>query len=88
MRSSTKLWAGVAMMAFGTGIAVAQVEATKLAPATEPAKQTTGVATKGDGGKDPVLERVLTAWPAGRIDTVKHPGEWRRPWTGPSTRTV
>ncbi len=26
--------------------------------------------------KDPVLERVLTEWPAGRVDTVKHPGEW------------
>ena len=25
---------------------------------------------------DPVLNRVLTAWPAGRVDTVKHPGEW------------
>jgi unsaturated rhamnogalacturonyl hydrolase len=25
---------------------------------------------------DPVLQRALAQWPAGRVDTMKHPGEW------------
>ena len=25
---------------------------------------------------NPVVERVLTQWPEGRVTTVKHPGEW------------
>jgi unsaturated rhamnogalacturonyl hydrolase len=32
-------------------------------------------ATDGTAG-DPVVERVLKAWPDGKIDTVKHPDEW------------
>jgi unsaturated rhamnogalacturonyl hydrolase len=27
-------------------------------------------------GNDPVLQRVLKEWPEGRVDTVKHPGQW------------
>ena len=29
-----------------------------------------------DRVQDPVLERVLSHWPEGRVDTVKRPGEW------------
>ncbi|QMV18030.1 glycoside hydrolase family 88 protein [Granulicella sp. 5B5] len=36
----------------------------------------TTVQTSGVSESDPVLERALTAWPDGRIDTVKRPGEW------------
>jgi unsaturated rhamnogalacturonyl hydrolase len=37
------------------------------------------VATAARGGRsvgDPVLRRALAEWPEGRVDTVKHPGQW------------
>ncbi len=33
-------------------------------------------APTGDPAQSPVLDRVLREWPAGRISTVKRPGEW------------
>jgi unsaturated rhamnogalacturonyl hydrolase len=38
--------------------------------------QTDAALAKASSGSDPVLERALTAWPDGRVDTVKRPGEW------------
>lgn len=75
MQSGTKLWVGCVVMACSAGVALAQVEAVKPAAGAE-TKQAQAGAAKGESVKDPVLERALTAWPAGRIDTVKHPGEW------------
>lgn len=54
-------WLGV-----GFGLVVALAGAVALAQ-SDAAKS---------GQPDPVLERVLTAWPEGRVDTMKRPGEW------------
>jgi unsaturated rhamnogalacturonyl hydrolase len=63
-----------AWLAVGLGCVTAagQTEAAKPEPAAMQAK----FSAASVSGIDPVLQRVLTAWPEGRIDTVKKPGEW------------
>ena len=49
-------------------------ESLVAAQATSPSHMP--IAAAGEPANDPVLDRVLGEWPAGRISTVKHPGEW------------
>jgi unsaturated rhamnogalacturonyl hydrolase len=65
-----RLCAWVAVVTIGMGAGVSLARAQGAAPA-----ETSGEKT-GLPANDPVLERVLRQWPAGRIDTVKNPGEW------------
>jgi unsaturated rhamnogalacturonyl hydrolase len=58
-------------------VGLAQTPAVPAGVESTPPAQTMQVhPTAPRQGSDPVLERVLTAWPEGRVDTLKHPGQW------------
>lgn len=67
-----RLCACLAMVSLGGGLGLGTVAAAaQQASAPSPTTAATGLPVN-----DPVLDRVLRTWPAGRIDTVKNPGEW------------
>jgi unsaturated rhamnogalacturonyl hydrolase len=75
-----RLWCASLLLAWGAVAGTAQ----DAAPATRgPASGVTSGSRLShfedaawSTGHNPVLERVLSKWPAGNIDTVAHPGEW------------
>ncbi len=81
--------AGLAVGLTGAGLAQAPAEGTTpaaqapaaqtpvaQAPASVPQTPSAAQTATGRSASDPVLRRVLTQWPEGRITTVKHPGQW------------
>jgi unsaturated rhamnogalacturonyl hydrolase len=63
--------AGLAVSLAAAGVAQAPIQ-----PAAPPTQQTTAQQASVRPGADPVLARALAQWPAGRVDTVEHPGQW------------
>jgi unsaturated rhamnogalacturonyl hydrolase len=81
----SKLGLGSATVVLSAGYAMAQVEPVAFPAVAAPAVQnpqqpppasSNQTATAQRPNPNRVLERVLSSWPAGRIDTAARPGEW------------
>jgi len=64
----------VALVCLSAAAAQAQSDTAKPDAGQTPVKAAT--TAQGTSTGDPVLARVLREWPAGRVDTLKHPAEW------------
>ena len=67
--------AGCVLLGFGMQMAAQETTAQQPRNPAGGAENSAGAPT-GEPSNDLVLARVLREWPAGRVDTVKHPGEW------------
>src|SRR5579875_1430835 len=80
-----RAWALVAVLGRWAAVAVAQggeaTQAGNPGRTRENPRTFTGplpvIQGEVDGrATDPVVERVLSVWPEGKVDTLKHPDEW------------